>query len=221
MNEDGSFSWAKNREMCTKKEFIETRKVWAELSNQFLEREGFETRITEKSFADLGVHLIPSHHRGWISDKLALMGVTSRIVDENETIFTMNRDRILRNPDIILNEITSKQATFTQIDMLKVIQKRLGNDSESVSTVFEQALVKAVVLGDGIDGIARYTSSSYREKEKQALAHLDQIMAIENDAKSTHFVSPMRVDNYLHTHFPRMSDEQYKATLGLLENLRF
>ncbi len=221
VNEDGSFSWAKNRTICTKKELIATRKSWADLTNRFLEREGFEARITEKSFADLGVNLIPSQHRGWISDKLAAMGVQSRIVSENEQIFKSNRERILENPELILNEITSKQATFTQLDMLKTIQKRMGDDSECVGKVFEQALSKAVVLGDGIDGITRYTSAHYKAREDQALVHLDDIIGVGRDVKSSHSVSSIRVDAYLSDKFPHMSAEQHSATLGLIQDNQF
>jgi ATP-dependent exoDNAse (exonuclease V) alpha subunit len=221
VNEDGSFSWAKNRSMCTKKELLSMRKVWADLTNRFLEREGFDIRITEKSFADSGVNLIPSKHRGWVSDKLEAMGVQSRIVDENQQIFKSNRERILENPEIILNEITSKQATFTQFDMLKVIQKRIGDDNECVSQVFEQALSCAVVLGDGIDGITRYTSTQYSEREEQALLHLEKIIGVERKLKSSHSVSPIHVDAYLADQFSHMSEEQHSATLGLLEDNQF
>jgi len=71
VNEDGSFSWAKNREMYMKKELFALRKFWADLVNSFLEHEGVDTRITEKSFAERGIDTDPTQHRGRIaSEKL-------------------------------------------------------------------------------------------------------------------------------------------------------
>ena len=42
VNEQGEISWAKDREICTKKELLVTRKLWADLTNQYLEREGMK-----------------------------------------------------------------------------------------------------------------------------------------------------------------------------------
>ena len=96
-NGDITFSWAKNRTMCLKRELLITRKLWADIINNTLEREGFEERITEKSYAALGVNLTPTKHRGWVSDKLESMGIQSRIVDENKEITEENKNKIIQN----------------------------------------------------------------------------------------------------------------------------
>ena len=173
VNEKGEIAWAKDRGICTRRELLVTRKLWADLTNDYLEREGFETRITEKSFADLGIHLEPTQHRGWYTDKLQEQGLVSRIVADNEAIFEKNREQIQIHPETILNEITSKQATFTQRHLLKAIHTRVGDDAAVVAQVFEEALHHAISVGEGIDGQVRYTSATltfwlYRWERYQA-----------------------------------------------------
>ncbi|MFN6415659.1 MAG: MobA/MobL family protein [Pseudomonadota bacterium] len=169
VNEQGEISWTKDREICSKKELLTTRKLWADLTNQYLEREGYEARITEKSFADLGIHLEPTQHRGWVADKLESMGVDSRIVTENAEIFENNRDVLLENPHIILPELTQNNATFTQLHLLKAIQKRVGDDAPLVAQIFEQALQESIVVGEGMDGQVLYTSPIYQAIEEKTV----------------------------------------------------
>jgi ATP-dependent exoDNAse (exonuclease V) alpha subunit len=214
VDEKGNFSWAKNQDMCTKRELFITRKYWADLTNQYLERDGFEVRITEKSYADLGVKLSPMQHRGWFADKLAGMGIQSRLVLENEKTFDKNKNTILEDPETILNEMTSKQATFTQIQLLTAIQKRIGDDSSLVSQVFETVLEKAIVLGEGIDGHIRYTSSLYKEKEASALQSLDQML----QSSSHPGIKNFRVDAFLSERYGKLSEEQREAVVGLIKD---
>lgn len=213
---DGTFSHAKNRTMCLKKTLLADRKYWADIANSYLEREGFSERITEKSFADLGINLKPTQHRGWVSDKLEKIGVTSRVVRENELIFDDNKNNILKIPDIILAEITSKQATFSQIQLLNIIRKRLGDDAKHVSQVFESVLHKALSLGVGIDGHVRYTSSSYKELEEKSFAELDKTVGVSFKQD----IPESRIHAHIDTHYAHMSEEQRVATLGLLNNDR-
>jgi hypothetical protein len=62
---EGVFARTKDREICSRSELLVTRKCWADLTNQYLERDGCETRISEKSFADLGLPRTPSKRLGW------------------------------------------------------------------------------------------------------------------------------------------------------------
>lgn len=63
--ENGDFAMRKDREICTKASLLETRKLWADLTNEFLEREGFKDRITEKSIETISINLEASRHQGW------------------------------------------------------------------------------------------------------------------------------------------------------------
>jgi hypothetical protein len=65
VTEKEEFSGAKDREIASRQALLETRKLWADLTNKYLEREGFEVRISEKSLEDLGITRAPSKRLGW------------------------------------------------------------------------------------------------------------------------------------------------------------
>lgn len=88
--ENGDFKKCKDREICTRSALLNTRKLWADLVNEVLAREGFLMRISEKSFEELGIDLEASKHRGWYAD---IMGARSRIVRENLEIAKNNERR--------------------------------------------------------------------------------------------------------------------------------
>lgn len=218
VNLDGTLAWAKDREICSKKELLVTRKLWADLANKYLEREGYDARITEKSFADLGINLEPTKHRGWVADKLTDMGITSRIVTDNHEIFKRNRNGILENPSVVLNEITSKAATFTQTDLLKTIQKRVGDDDKLLASAFEKALSDSVVVGEGIDGSIRYTSESYLKIESNALQRIDKLMQSKCENSNVSKIDKHASQEFLKTNYPYLNQEQQQAVIGLTDD---
>jgi ATP-dependent exoDNAse (exonuclease V) alpha subunit len=217
VNLDGSLAWAKDREICSRKELLATRKLWADLTNNYLMREGFEARISEKSFADLGINLEPTKHRGWLADKLKEKGITSRIVTENIETFTKNREQILENASVILNEITSKTSTFSQIDLLKNIQKRIGDDSLLVASTFEKALSDAIVVGEGLDGNIRYTTESYLQIENQAISQIKNLNQTDGGSNGNH-IDASQTQQFLKNHYSYLSTEQSQAVIGLTDN---
>jgi ATP-dependent exoDNAse (exonuclease V) alpha subunit len=217
LDENGEFSWVKDRDVCRKSGVKVTRKVWADLTNHILQREGFEARITEKSFADLGINLLPTQHRGWMADKLSGKGIQSRLVFENSEIILENRNLLLERPESILTEMTANKATFTQGDLLRTIQKRIGDDEAYVAQVFEGALQSAIVVGEGMDhpdvrGEIRYTSESYLEKEQQAVA-LTHHLATHTYRQN---ITEKQIEKVLGNASVSLSDEQQQAVRGLV-----
>ena len=208
---EGAFSWAKDRDICTRSGVKETRRLWADLTNRMLEREGFEERITEKSFVDLGIDLDPSSHRGWMADKLANQNIVSRLVVENEEVAFRNRERLIQNPEIILDELTVYKATLTQKDIVYGLQKRIGDDTKLVAQCFEQVLSKAVCLGEDINGLMRYTSPSYVKDENELLAVVQQMVG-----GSTRPSVPLCLQTE-----GGLSDEQRAVAEGLLKGQNF
>ena len=214
VGEDGELSWAKDREIVSRKELLVSRKLWADLTNKYLELGGFAARITEKSFADLGINLEPTQHRGWVSDKLEAMGVNSRIVDENSEIFTRNREALIETPSLILPEMTSKAATFTQLNLLKAVQKRVGDDDKLVANVFENALQQSVVVGEGMDGQIRYTTQTYKDIEEQAVNKTAELMVTPFEQSK---LSKDGSNEYIEGNFAYLAKEQKEAVLGLTQ----
>jgi ATP-dependent exoDNAse (exonuclease V) alpha subunit len=214
VNEKGELAWAKDREVVSRKELLVTRKLWADLTNKYLEREGFEVRITEKSYADLGINLEPSLHRGWVSDKLGAMGINSYVMAENAARFARNKEMLIERPFEILPELTSKAATFTQNTLLKAIQKRVGDDDKVVAQVFEGALQHAVVVGEGMNGEVRYTTQGYKDIEEQAVNKAAELIATPFEQSK---LSEDSSSEYLESNFAYLSKEQKDAVLGLTQ----
>ena len=218
VDENGEIAWAKDRAICSRSEIRATRKLWADLTNHYLEREGFEARITEKSFADLGIQLHPTQHRGWVADKLEGMGVASRIVEENTQAFENNREILIDIPGTILPELTQNNATFSQLQLLKTVQKRVGDDAPLVAGVFEKALQESIVVGEGLDGQIRYTSPTYQAMEEQAIGLTKELV-------SSRFAQPQLsaklAEHHLEEHYPHLSSEQKQAVIGLTQDNQF
>ncbi|MBL4679482.1 MAG: AAA family ATPase [Pseudomonadales bacterium] len=175
ISEDGDICHKKDREIVARLELFQTRKLWADLANEALEKAGEQARITEKSFATLGLDLEPSKHRGWRADQLQAMGKPSRIVSENEQIVVENSEKILENSQIILDEISIKLATFTENDLLSLLQKRLGDDASLIQGIHAKLMNDVIAVGEGMTGLMRYTTEVYKNREENAVTKLQQI----------------------------------------------
>lgn len=68
------------------------RKNWANLTNEYLEKNGFSERISEKSHAELGVEKEPTIHEGYVARQMEKEG---KISDRCQ----QNRERTKRNYD--------------------------------------------------------------------------------------------------------------------------
>lgn len=212
VGENGDFLLRKDREICTKFNLCETRKLWANLANEFLEREGVKDRITEKSFEDLGINLEATKHRGWYSDYI---GTDSRIAQENLKIAKQNEERILSNPSIILDYLNEKKAVFTQKDILKVISERIADD-RNISAVFERVLDEAKYVGESINGEFLYTGEKYQKLESDVLTRFDRLFSLK---AKTHCETGT-VSEVLDK-FSYFSEEQKTAVRGLTEDDNF
>lgn len=212
IDENGEFSWTKDREICKKSYLRGNRKFWADIANRYLELLGYEERITEKSFLELGIKLLPTKHRGWIADKLLGKPIQSRIIFDNQQIILENRKMLLEQPEIILQELTALRATFNQKDLLKAIQKRMGDEDDLVAQVFEGALQGAIVVGEGVDGLTRYTSASYQQLEEKAVEQTQQL-ALQPYRQD---ITQEGIDQAFALSEVSLNEEQQQAVRGLV-----
>jgi hypothetical protein len=155
----------KDREICRRSSILETRKLWEDLENEYLEREGYGERITEKSFEDLGIDLEGSKHREWYEDD---MGTDSRIVQENMDISRRSEEKIFNDPRIVFDFLNEKQVVFTQKDIVREIGKRIVDDTR-ISMIFEKVLEKAKYGGERINGEFLYTGERYQQVESNVM----------------------------------------------------
>ena len=185
---EGEFSWTKDREIVSRSEHTITRKLWADLNNIALEKAGFETRIDHRSYAERGIDLMPTKHEGYHAHKLDSLGIQSDLIEFNKEVKFENRERVSFHTNIIVQELTSKQSTFTELHLLRTIQKRVQDDPHLASHVYEQVLKNSVSVGTDLDGQKRLAHSDYVQKEQQlfsAIEHLcqrDSFLSIEASA---------------------------------------
>lgn len=212
IGENGDFENRKDRGICSKYALLETRKLWADLTNEFLEREGIKERITEKSFEDLGINLEATKHRGWYADTL---GTDSRIVQENLEISRRNEERILADPNIILDFLNEKKATFTQKDILNEISKRVFDETK-ISLVFEKVLEGAQYVGESMNGEFLYTSTKYQQLESDVLTKFEEL----SGRNPKNICDQMIVDDVL-CKYDYLSAEQKNAVTELTDSRNF
>ena len=90
----------------------EWRTLWADHVNRALERAGFEERVTEKSFEDLGLDKIPTKHLGVAATEIERRGEQSRIAEENAVVAFQNRKmEALKTQKQILQQAIANEAT--------------------------------------------------------------------------------------------------------------
>lgn len=185
--EEGTFSFLKvARPLCARSGLRETRKFFADKTNALFELLGMDTRIDHRSYAERGIDLIPTQHKGWMAHQLERDGLISRIVKDNEFIVEENKERIAQEPGIVLKELTSKQATFSEHQVVSLVQKRLKDDMGILGEyVIDAVLKEAVEVGKDIHGFKRFTSQEYFDKEAKVLesfeAYQDKKAAISID----------------------------------------
>lgn len=212
IGEDGNFLPKKDREICTKFGLCETRKLWANLANEFLEREGFKERITEKSFEDLGINLEATKHRGWYADHI---GTDSRLAQENLEIAKRNEEKIQSDPNVVLDYLNEKKAVFTQKDILKFVNERVA-DERKVPMIFEKVLNEAKYVGESINGEFLYTGEKYQKLESDVLTSFDNL----SNHNAQTLCKIKTVDDVLEK-YTYLSLEQKNAIQGLTQSDNF
>ena len=136
--EGNSFSTTKDRDILAKDEIKETRRMYAEVTNSFLEREGLEVRVDHRSFKEMGLDIEPTLHKGWQAHELEKSGDYSRIICENEEIRQKNIDIIFNDPSQIIKEVALKKTIFTKDDIANAIMNRVGGDEVLFSILNER-----------------------------------------------------------------------------------
>jgi ATP-dependent exoDNAse (exonuclease V) alpha subunit len=195
IEKDGTFSYYKvARDLSRRVGLKETRKLFADKTNALFIALGMDIRIDHRSFAERGLDLIPTKHKGWESHQRERDGLYSRIGKQNEEISEANKEKIAHEPNIILKELVSTQATFSEMDVIRLAQKRMKNDPSFLTQhVIESVMNEAVEVGTGINAQKRYTTQEYFEKEAGILEAFEQYQA----SKAAIKIEASKVDELL------------------------
>jgi len=173
-----------------------TRVIQADIINRYQEILGIIDRVDPRPYKEIGHGLIPTQNKGYSAHQLDRNGVVSRIGKENERIREENKERIAREPGIIIKELTSKQATFSETDVVRLMQHRLKDDLGILGEhVFYEVMKQAVEVGKNIHEDMRYTSQEYYDKEAKILESLDRCQT----NKATLKIDPNKVEELIST----------------------
>lgn len=97
----------------------EWRKNWADITNQYLEKNGFSQRISEKSYAELGEKRQPTIHEGYVARQMEKRGQISERAEANRQIKKGNY-----SSEENRKETVSEKTTNTIIPLLSPTEKQ-------------------------------------------------------------------------------------------------
>ena len=136
-----------------KETFIQWRKNWADLTNQFLERNGFSDRITEKSNIELGIENEASIHEGYVARQMEKRGEISERCEENREISARNLARQEERKNQFSDKQSDKVVEIVQQENIenKEISQSLSPKEKKVVTEIAKNLKIFVTYDNLID----------------------------------------------------------------------
>src|SRR5216684_687523 len=99
----------------------EWREHWADLANQHLMRAGYDIHVDHRSFKDQGIELEPTSHLGKAVDEMRGRGEYAERARRLEEVRERNAQRIEQNPEIVFDNLTRRQSTFTRRDIAREV----------------------------------------------------------------------------------------------------
>src|SRR5229473_2698522 len=95
------------------------REHWADLANEHLHRLGQDMRIDHRSYQEQGVELEPTSHLGKAVDEMRARGAYTERARRLEEVRERNAQRIEQKPEIVFDNLTRRQSTFTRRDIAR------------------------------------------------------------------------------------------------------
>jgi Ti-type conjugative transfer relaxase TraA len=200
----------KNRGWNDKRELLQWRRGWAEVTNEHLAHAGLAIRIDHRSYKDQQLDLIPGRKLGLgqkRQDTPDLPGFLADRIAEQQRIAGANGAQIIAEPTIALKALSRTNATFSHHDLAKFLHTRTENAEQ-----FQEAYLKVTTSPDlvrlGVDeaGSERYTTRDMLEAERSLLASADALAH-----RADHGVDPKRRTAALTQH--NLSQEQERAVI--------
>lgn len=142
----------KVREWNDKSFLKNIRMSWSEYANFHLKLAGHDVRIDHRSYADMGIDLIPSFHIGRAAYDLERRGHESDLINQAEEIRVENLRRIKGNPTIVYDKMMIERESFTASDVIDEISRYTRttvpdfNETSRAKVLSEAKITK--ILGD-------------------------------------------------------------------------
>jgi Ti-type conjugative transfer relaxase TraA len=99
----------------------EWREHWADLANQHLMRVGYDVHVDHRSFKDQGIELEPTSHLGKAVDEMRGRGEYAERARRLDEVRERNAQRIEEKPEIVFDNLTRRQSTFTRRDIAREV----------------------------------------------------------------------------------------------------
>lgn len=182
LNEEGEKTYYDNGEARSRKidtkdwnnknKINEWRKNWADLTNVYLENNGFSERISEKSYSEQGVQKEPTIHEGYVARKMEKNGKTSNRMEHNRRVKERNFNKEKRRKEYASREVEKEITTGLtpkEKGQLKSVAKNLKVYVNYENLVDKQRMVnnwkKSVELNSEIN-IDKDFSDTFEKIEK-------------------------------------------------------
>jgi Ti-type conjugative transfer relaxase TraA len=191
----------------------EWRQHWAERANERLHELGLDLRIDHRSHREQGIELEPTSHLGRAVDEMRARGEYAERALELERVRERNARRIEQRPELVLEQLTRRQSTFTRNDIAREIfrylddEERFRNLMGRIEASRELVLLAPEVKGRGreLEEAARYTTREMLGIESRLAER-----ALELAREREHRVSEERRERVLERH-GYLSEEQREA----------
>jgi Ti-type conjugative transfer relaxase TraA len=183
------------------------REALAERLNQVAERHGLDLHADPRSYAERGIDLTPTKHMGVHAVAMERRGLDSERVEDHAEVRRENARRIMARPELVLEELTEREAVFTRHDMARALHRHL-DDPEQFRTALARldASAELVRLSEGD------TWESARFSTRKMVATEARMMEAAGAlaTAATHGVFAAHVQAAQARH-ARLSDEQREA----------
>jgi len=123
---DGEFSKQKHR--IRRPDIREMRKSIADTTNEYAKEKCYDFTIDHRSYADRGITIEPTKHRGWHAPQL---GDNSRIVLENREILSKNAATLLKDPEELIKTLIDDKTVFNIDELKKSAKEKFGKDAQT------------------------------------------------------------------------------------------
>lgn len=155
----------KERSWNKKELLLHWREAWANTCNCHLALAGFDIRIDHRSLADQGINLEPQIKLGPKAAQKRLDKLQIYL-----DIAKRNGERLLANPEIVLEAITRQQSTFTHQDLARFVN-RYTADEQQFEKVYQtvKSHPSIVLLGRDKKGSERFSTAKMLALDDQMI----------------------------------------------------